>query len=364
MFSPDRRELLLAHLREHGTSRISDLVSVLGASDVTVRRDVDNLEREGLARRFHGGVALIDPDAERRADRQRELKIGVVLPAGPYFRSVLAGAREAADDAGAHLMLALSHYDGDEDLRSIRRHLDNGAHGLLLAPAPEGSSRHTQLEKELRKLRVPVVLVERQLAGERLVDVFDHVVTDHDAGARGAVEHLARLGHRRIALLVKDLGPTAPLLRAGYARAVTALNLATDMPVLVVPHAPGPDGELDRALAQAADTLAAHRVTAVLAHGDEEALALQNLLLHRGVRIPGQLAMVSYDDEIASVASIPMSAIAPPKQALGQIGLERLIDRIRNGPATPVHHLTLLPTLVVRETCGGAARIPRAARAA
>ena len=363
MLSPDRRELLLAHLREHGTSRISDLVAVLGVSDVTVRRDVDSLERQGLARRFHGGVALIDPAAAGGADRQREIKLGVVLPAGPYFRSVLAGAREAADEAGAHLMLAFSHYDGDEDLRSIRRHLDNGAHGLLLAPAPVGSSRHTQMEKELRKLRIPVVLVERQLTGDRLVDVFDHVVTDHDAGARGAVEHLARLGHRRIALLIKDAGPTAPLVRAGYERAVAALDLATDIPVLIVPPWPGPDGELDRGLVQAADALVAHRVTAVLAHGDEEALALQNLLLHRGIRIPGELALVSYDDEIASVASIPMSAIAPPKHALGRIGLQQLLDRVRNGPATPVHHLTLLPTLVVRDTCGGAARLPRAARA-
>ncbi|MET8719985.1 substrate-binding domain-containing protein [Streptomyces misionensis] len=354
MLSPDRHDLLLAHLREHGSARISDLVGLLGVSDVTVRRDVEALEREGLVRRFHGGVTLDrrTATADREPDRPRDgLRLGLLLPNGPYFREVLEGAREAAAELGVELTLAFSDYQPEQDLVAIRRHLDDGVDGLLLAPPPLENSRHTRFEERLRELRIPVVLVERELRSTTLVDRLDHVVTDHQAGARLAVEHLARLGHRRIALMVKDLGPTAPAVRLGYTHALRALGLDQDTPVHLVPQretSPHTEQRIDEAL----DDVRAHGATAVLAHGDAEAILLLQLAAQRGIRVPQDLAIVSYDDEVAALAGVPLTAVAPPKRALGRKGIELLTSRLRSTHSLPVHHLTLQPSLAVRASCG------------
>ncbi len=62
--------------------------------------------------------------------------------------------------------------------------------------------------------------------------------------------------------------------------------------------------------------------------------------------------MVSYDDENAEFAPVPLTAIAPPKYQLGQLAAEILLRRMRSGPLIPLEQIQLRPALVIRESCG------------
>jgi DeoR/GlpR family transcriptional regulator of sugar metabolism len=53
-----RQERILAELRRTGAVRVSDLTELLGVSDMTIRRDLEQLAGEGLARKVHGGAVL------------------------------------------------------------------------------------------------------------------------------------------------------------------------------------------------------------------------------------------------------------------------------------------------------------------
>jgi DeoR family transcriptional regulator of aga operon len=53
-----RRERILALLRQNGQVRVADLAKTLGVSQVTVRADLEALEREGRLRRLRGGAVL------------------------------------------------------------------------------------------------------------------------------------------------------------------------------------------------------------------------------------------------------------------------------------------------------------------
>ncbi len=111
----ERRELILAAVRARGTVRLSELVDELGASPVTVRRDVTALADRGLVTRVHGGVALPrrgDRDAE--PDRGRSavgplparLLVGMVVPSVNYYwPAVVQGAQTAVAAAGSRLAL-------------------------------------------------------------------------------------------------------------------------------------------------------------------------------------------------------------------------------------------------------------------
>ncbi|WP_433357184.1 substrate-binding domain-containing protein [Microtetraspora malaysiensis] len=50
----------------------------------------------------------------------------------------------------------------------------------------------------------------------------------------------------------------------------------------------------------------------------------------------------------------PLTAVAPPKRAVGATAVELLLRRLRSGSALPVHHVELLPELKVRASCGAA----------
>jgi DeoR/GlpR family transcriptional regulator of sugar metabolism len=53
-----RRELIAEHVRRHGSARVSDLTASLGVSDMTIRRDLDALTRDGVVTKVHGGATL------------------------------------------------------------------------------------------------------------------------------------------------------------------------------------------------------------------------------------------------------------------------------------------------------------------
>jgi DNA-binding LacI/PurR family transcriptional regulator len=90
---------------------------------------------------------------------------------------------------------------------------------------------------------------------------------------------------------------------------------------------------------------------AALVHTDEDALRLLQALHQRGLRVPDDLALVAYDDEVAALADVPLTAVAPPKRELGEAAVSVLLDRVRSGRG--IHrHLDLLPSLRVRVSCG------------
>lgn len=65
MLARQRQERILTEIRRNGGARVSDLVDLLGVSDMTVRRDIETLARQELVLRVHGGATVVD---ERSSD--------------------------------------------------------------------------------------------------------------------------------------------------------------------------------------------------------------------------------------------------------------------------------------------------------
>lgn len=62
MLAKQRQSRILAEVRRHGGVRVSGLVELLGVSDMTVRRDLDALARQGLLDKVHGGATAVESD--------------------------------------------------------------------------------------------------------------------------------------------------------------------------------------------------------------------------------------------------------------------------------------------------------------
>lgn len=88
-------------------------------------------------------------------------------------------------------------------------------------------------------------------------------------------------------------------------------------------------------------------VTAALIHSDTDAIMLIPRLQARGVRVPEDLAVITYDDEVAGLADVPLSAVALTKREVGARAAALLLDRL-SGDEGPRQHLELLPRLNVR----------------
>lgn len=68
MLASQRQDRILAEVRAHGAVRVADLVDQLDVSEMTVRRDITELDRAGLVRRVHGGAVAADGGPGRPTD--------------------------------------------------------------------------------------------------------------------------------------------------------------------------------------------------------------------------------------------------------------------------------------------------------
>ncbi|MGV9270818.1 substrate-binding domain-containing protein [Kitasatospora sp. NPDC003701] len=353
----ERRRLIITAVGDLGGQvRLKDLADRLGIPAVTVRRDVAALADAGRLSRSHGFVSLGRPGTDRGPDPAGApapgRTVGLLVPSvGSYFDEVISGARTAATAAGARLVLGIAPYRADDDRVQVERLLESGAEGLLLAPGllPGRASRESGW---LDDLPVPAVLVERGSptpggAGSRL----DAVGSDHRHGVLRALRHFAGLGHRAVLLAARSDSWTAEEVRAGYREGTRHLGLR-QLPVLdtLSPEGVPTDTAL---LADRITGALANGTRAVLVHNDQDAIRLPPLLRARGLRVPEDVALIAYDDVFAALAAPPLTAVAPPKHAVGRAAFDLLLRRLAGGPELPVQRTALLPTLRVRTSCGG-----------
>lgn len=323
----------------------AQLAAETGMSLTTVRRAFDELvQAEIVVRRQGAGSFVADRQPVRRRSR---FAVGVLLPDTQlYYPRVLQGIEETLSAQDVSLQLATYNYQPEREDPSIEFLVNSGVDGLILVPTLDGIADPQQRVRELAALNVPVVLLERSLMDLGPGDRTEHVCSDHQGGAYDAVAHLFALGHPRVALLTRTRTPTEPAIVAGYERAAADLGFA---PLVF------------RALKQEWEAGAAEEllgqvrsagVTAALVFGDREATLLEAAARRAGVRIPEDLALVSYDDELADLAEVPLTAVAPAKHRMGRMAAEILLRRLVEGDDCPIHQVRLRPRLVIRESCG------------
>ncbi|MFE5767853.1 substrate-binding domain-containing protein [Streptomyces sp. NPDC056485] len=379
-----RQAQVLALVGARGSVRVADLARELGVSPVTLRRDIEAMAARGEIHRMHGVISRVEAgrpgapaagatgvaagagtgaaagaaSAESRAAAPagaEGLVVGMVVPTTEYYYAdVVRGAREVVEAWGARLTVGLTRYLPGEDRTQADRLLSTGADGLLLTPNWEAGSPGPGEGAWTAELPVPTVLVERWAPPGHPAAALDRVASDHAHGAAAAVQHLVERGHRRIALAGRAT-PTTPRLRAGYEAAVAALGLEPAPPWPAA--GPGPLSDADlfaRTLDYLCEAVTAGGVSAALIHSDTDAIMLIPRLQARGVRVPEDLAVITYDDEVAGLADVPLSAVAPAKREVGARAAGLLLERLtaagggQGAGDGPRQHLELLPRLTIR----------------
>lgn len=361
MLAAQRRAEILARVRRDGVARVTDLMGVLGVSDVTIRRDIEVLAADGLVRRVHGGAVLADAGpAESTAspNPQREPvkapTIGMLVPRSAYyFNGVVEGVRAELAGCEGRLLLAVSGYAPEREPELVQGLLDSGAEGLLLSPASADADSGV-VDDWVATLGIPVVLVERRAGGSAAAST-SWVRSAHEDGTGTALGFLRELGHEHIALFARGDTPTSHAVLRGFSKEVGTLGPPDGSPVLTGGDIPGWPHWNREGVKKLAALVRESGATALLCHSDEDALALLQAGLASEFDIPRQLAIVAYDDEFSEFTSPPLTAVSPPKHDVGRIATRMLLDLLLDPAGAPVIHADVQPRLIIRDSSAPAA---------
>lgn len=340
-----------------------ELADSLSVSVNTLRRAVSQLVHEGVVLRRQGAGTFVrpkdpPPGMPTHAHTVTRRLVGVLVPSTTYYYPrVIDGIQRHLREAGAGVMLASSKYDPDLERDELRAMLETGVHGLLLVPNLHLMDDPQGYVDGLGELPVPYVLVERHPPDPAPDDPTTYVKTDHAGGVYRAVKHLRSLGHRRVGLMGRRLTGTSEMIARGFTEAARLLDidLVEGAETRREEWSPAETADYVRHCARTG-------VTAVFCHGDRDAASLAVHARRHGLDVPGDLAVVAYDDEVAEVGDIPLTAVSPPKEEVGGLAAQLLLRRLDRPDRAPTHRIQLQPRLVVRASCGALtpSRTPRA----
>ena len=272
----------------------------------------------------------------RNLARRRTATIGVLLHElhNPFYAEVMDGIDELAGELGYEILIGTAGRKPRGEEASIETFLGLRTDGLILV-GPRLPSAAIVAAAGL----VPTVVVARALRSASL----DVIVTDEQAGALLAVEHLAGLGHERIAHIDGGRGANASPRRKGYEAAMRRLGLGRHVRVV-------PGDYTDAAGGAAAEVLlsAGALPTAIFAANDAVALGVRDRLAANGVRVPVQVSLVGYDNtSLAALSHIGLTTVDQPRALMGRLAIGALVERLEQGRTDPVIR-RLAPSLVVR----------------
>lgn len=252
----------------------------------------------------------------------------------PFYAEVMEGLEEGLTKAGYHLLLAghnATHADSDVPTYVTRGKVDGM---ILLGRFPE-----TVIEK-FYGLKVPLLLLDSNI--DELP--IDSIISDGFSAGSQIIDYLAGLGHRRIVMLAYEMEDYNIDFRIrGFLSGLAAHGLP-DAEKAVIRTALSHDtlyAALKRRLT------GARAPTAVVTVNDTLAVAILERLNRDGIRVPEDVSVVGYDDDLAATAQPPLSTIYVNKKELGRSGAGIILKRI-DTPDAPVAKLRLPVELIKR----------------
>jgi len=332
---------------------IKDIAKAAGVSHSTVSRALSDssLVSEGTKARIQTLAREMgySPDAQARSlVMGRTQTIGVVATriTDPFIAEVLQSVESTAHSHGYSVLWASSHAEPEREIAAVEMLHSKRVDGVIVTSSRIGAL----YQQHLDRLHVPVVLINSH--SEQRGPYTFSVSVDNRKGGYCATKHLIELGHRRIAYVSGPADHSDDLARlTGYRDALSDAGIAFD-PDLVVPGT-GRVGGGERALPVMLYT--SDPATAVFCYNDMTAVGLLRAARKEGVTVPGELAVVGFDDiPLASYVAPSLTTIAQPKGEMGRRAAQMVLALLSEpGDASRfVSNITVQGSLVIRESSG------------
>ncbi|MFT4084519.1 MAG: LacI family DNA-binding transcriptional regulator [Nocardioides sp.] len=331
---------------------VKDVAAAAEVSLGTVSNVLNRPERVSAATRERVARAMAELGFVRN-ESARSLRTGrsntlayVMLDTGnPFFTDVAHGIELATESFGNTLFLCNSDNRADREAALLSHLEERQILGVLITPVDPQSATLT----ELAARGTPLVIVDRT----RDTPDFCSVAVDDVLGGRLALEHLIDQGHRRVAVVGGPLSIGQVADRYAGAQQVWAEAGLPPGDLTLIQGAALTAADGRAAGEQIAGIPARRRPTAAFCANDLIALGLLQHSISQGLAVPGDLAIMGYDDiEFAAAAAVPLTSVRQPRQQLGRTAAELVLDEAGN-PDHTHRQVSFTPALVARASTTG-----------
>ncbi len=330
-----------------------ELAAQFEASRMTVSRALRDLESEGFLLRRHGAGTFVRENGGRATG-----SVGLIFPGFPGFHSGIFDAMtleitRRAQAAGYGLVLGDPLQGGvdaalGDPQKICEPYLVRRVACVFFTPVelpPEQMAGNARITDIFEEAGIPVILVDRDICDFPARSNHDLVGIDNFASAYNLAEHLLRQGYRELHFAATSaVAGTITARILGYQSAMIRHGILPDLKWV---HRGDPQSpSFARELAEEAAG------SAILCSNDHLAAILMRHFAPLGVRVPGDVAVVGFDDTpFAPLLAPPLTTVRQPGAELGAAAVRLMLERLAD-PRIPPREVRLPCELVVRESCG------------
>ncbi len=311
--------------KNSGRVTLADVAKLAGVGSMTVSRALrtPELVSEGLRSRIDAAVAQLGYLPNKAAGAlasSRSDTIAVILPSLTEFATneMVLALKSILEPAGYQLIFTASNYDSMEEEKQVRALLQHSPAALILPGTP-----HTpQTLKYIHNINLPVV----EISALTHDPIHINVGVDHHASAYQLTKFLYMKGYRQIGFIGAhtNFGRFAMRL-AGWQKAMIDHNLASHRLVLGLPQASFSVGAdcLISTLERWPD------IDAVICSHSELAAGLILEANKRGIKLPEQLAVATFDDpNLCNTLQPSLTTVDIPYAEVGKEAAQCLLDSL------------------------------------
>jgi LacI family transcriptional regulator len=332
---------------------LSQVAREAGVGTTTVSRVInggDRVSPKTLAhvRRVIEKLGYMPSQAARTLKGQGTKTIGLIVPsiADPFFSSLAEAAQAVARENDSLLIVTTTGNDARTEIENLNILIRHRADGLLIVPA---NSQSQALRDLLARIRVPVVAIDRPVAGSLVVSV----VADNFEGAMKGTQHLIDHGYKRIVCLTGE--STLYTIRkriSGHRKAVESAGLPYLLDTSVKDY---------KSAEYAIKNLlsGSNPPDAIFSTKNSTTIYAFEALETLNIPIPRAVGLLGFDDfELASRLRPSISVIQQPVEDIGHQAAEELFKQLNLlGTGVPTtskrtQQIKLHTVLIPRGSCG------------
>lgn len=326
----DIREKILRGVYQNGDKLPSEneLAGQFHLSRQTVRQALGLLEVEGVLSRQRGSGTYVDLSGEK-PQSTKNMTVGVITTyiTDYIFPSITRGIEEVLSQRGYHLSLGVTKNRVENESRLLRSFLESGVDGIIVEGTKTAfPNPNLPLYRMLEQQGIPCVFINgyyRELHPA-------YVVTDDRGCGQQAAEFLLSLGRRRLGGIFKSDDMQGHERYAGFAEGLVkgGGDLVDDY---IAWYTTGDKETLFQDNAEYLLERVKH-CNGVVCYNDQIAYGLILLLQKHGVRVPEDIAVVSFDNSsISEYSPVKITSFDHPKERLGAAAAEMMLFMAETG---------------------------------
>ncbi len=332
-----------------------ELAKVFDASRPTVGRALRELQNKGIIKRRQGAGSFVSFNSQTQ-----DQSIGILMGFSQataergIFSSLLSEISNVCNKS--NFSLILKNFPMDNNQETIIRHvkkccadfIKQKINSILFMPLDlENETENLNLEivDTFEKAGITVVLLDRDLYPNSKKSKYDKVGINNSQSSYAMTEHLIGLGCKKIDFLAIKYRPSTVCERIeGFCKAMEAHGLPCSEKMIHNIHPLNAEA-VDRYFEKS-------NAEALVCVNDSLAAIVMRELLARGVKIPGDVRIVGFDDSpIATLLPVSLTTMRQPVGAIAEEVIRIVTHRLEN-PEFPARDISVSSSLVIRQSCG------------